>query len=172
MSDIESDFGDADLQEEIEHMIINEENKETEDIDIDDKQIEALTDEEDIEYDEEAPEEEKPPIQKLIMHDMIPPEDSRLPDVMSSFEYTQILIARSIAISKGSAPLVSVNDCADPVEVAKLEIKLKVTNKSILREDNYDRLSEWRITDFAYFPMGSIENIEEYAPAFNKNYLE
>jgi hypothetical protein len=117
----------------------------------------------DIEYDNEP----EPEIKNLGSHKrrintLRPACDSRMPDVMSIHEFTSLVIARATAIENGSDCLVDCDKSWTPIQMAKIEIIMGVTNRSVLRVDTAGDHYEWRVSsgDFAYFPANCIEELE------------
>jgi hypothetical protein len=98
---------------------------------------------------------------KINIVNMIPAEDSRMPDVMSVFEAISMCIARSTAISSGSAPRLNTGPEVTPIQNAKLEILHGKTCKSILRVDSEGNHNEWKATDFIYFPTTFFEEVAD-----------
>jgi len=165
MSDSEhessDDVDDTTLLDEIDTILNNVEENET--IEADDKNDGFSDDDDAMEYEDEYEEktQEKPKLQKIKMNTVIRAEDSRMPDVMSQFELTSLIIARATAMAKGSSCLVNVDPSIDPVKKAKIEIIKLKSNRSVLRVDTEDNHHEWKLRDFAYFPANSIEELEQ-----------
>ena len=165
MSDFEDepvdDVEDSKLLDEINNILNDVE--ETETIDADAKNDVESDDDDAMEYDEDADEKvvDKPKLQKIKLNKIIRAEDSRMPDVMSQFELTSLIIARATAIAKGSTCLVNVDPYLDPVKKAKIEIIKLKSNRSVLRVDTEGAHHEWKLRDFAYFPTNSIEELEQ-----------
>jgi DNA-directed RNA polymerase subunit K/omega len=165
MSDSEQELSDGiddtNLFDEIDTILNDVEDNET--IDADGKNDECSDDDDNIEYEDEYDEKipEKPKLQKIKMNTVIRAEDSRMPDVMSQFELTSLIIARATAMAKGSMCLVNVDPSIDPVKKAKIEIIKLKSNRSVLRVDIEDNHHEWKLRDFAYFPANSIEELEQ-----------
>jgi hypothetical protein len=168
-TDQESDIGDVDLLSEVQDVFNAAKNKEIDEIDPDNKtNAESGSDDDDLEYEET---DEKKSLKKIKMHNVTQACDSRLPDVMSHFEYTQLVIAGAALIMKGGTPLISVPG-ADPVAVAKMQIMMRKSNQSVLRVDPYGNHCEWRVKDFAHFPANAVEEFDELVKAHFADHRE
>jgi DNA-directed RNA polymerase subunit K/omega len=160
MSDSEEEqydtIGDLDLFNNVENLL----NKK--DI-IDELKINSSSDDDDIEYNDEPDPVSKPSdAHKLKINTLHPACDSRMPDVMSIYEFTSLVIARATAIENGSDCLVNCDTSWTPAQKAKIEIIMGVTNRSVLRIDTDGNHYEWRPSggDFSYFPANCLEELE------------
>jgi hypothetical protein len=181
--DSKSDIGDDELKNDIEEQLGHSED-DAEEIDVAELELSDddadRTDMEETDADEPdektshvaAPmiisqaEPEEPDISaagdKIQVRQLIRPEDSRMPDIPSLFEVTGLIISRACTLMGNSQPLVPYVKY-NPADIARAELLAHKSMRSVLRGN-----SEWKWTDFAYFPRGFISSVEETTDSLHR----
>lgn len=111
--------------------------------------------------------------EKIKMHKMIDAEDSRMPDVMSKYEYVQMLTVGSSLNTRGVIPCDGIKaGCKNPTDIAKIQIMMRKAKQCVLRVDADGNYCKWRLSDFAYFPAHAVEEFKQLASTYANDHRE
>lgn len=91
------------------------------------------------------PDKYKNEIHKEII--IVPNQYRKTSEVMSKFEFTEIVSNRAKQIENGSHVFVDIGDATDPIEMAEMEVRLKKCPLSIQRLISNNIAEVWAVND-------------------------
>lgn len=94
----------------------------------------------------------KPAIQSHTVY--VHPDDRITSEIMTKFEYCEIVSIRSKQIEDGAQPFIDIDELSDPIQIAKKEIAYKKCPLSIIRhrtitDGNITIAELWQVNEMA-----------------------
>lgn len=89
----------------------------------------------------------RPELEKTITY--VLPEDRITSEVMTKFEYCEVISIRAKQIENGGQPFTSVGELTDPIDIAKKEIADKECRLDIIRGITDVLFERWHVNELA-----------------------
>jgi DNA-directed RNA polymerase subunit K/omega len=93
----------------------------------------------------------KQPISTSVTFTLVRPENRITSDVMTLYEYTEIISIRSAQIQNGARVYTDVTGISDYIKMAEKEIKNRACPLSIRRFINANEAEDWEVNELTYF---------------------
>ncbi len=78
---------------------------------------------------------------------IMPKNERRTSEIISEYEYARVVGERAQQLQNGAQPLVKIDDLMTEIEIAKLEIKLRMCPLRIRRMYNKKLGEEWSVNE-------------------------
>ena len=89
----------------------------------------------------------RPVLEKTITY--VLPEDRITSEVMTKFEYCEVISIRAKQIENGGQPFTSIGELTDPIDIAKKEIADKKCPLDIVRGITDNLFERWHVNELA-----------------------